>query len=277
MSALPPSSRAQHSGNPAKAPLKRFGQHWLRDESVLAAIVAAAHLTREDDVLEIGPGTGNLTSRLLPAARSLIAVELDRRLSDRLRRQFGNSPHFTLLEADILRVALPDTPRKVVANIPYNITGPILEKLLGTIAQPLRQFERIVLLLQREVAERLVAAPHTKAYGALSVRVQYLAQCEWVCDVPAKAFHPRPKVESAVVCLLPRPFAPVPADPKRLEALVRLGFVSRRKMLRNNLEGVVDRDRLAEVLIAIGAQPQARAEDLDVYQWIALADALPSG
>lgn len=273
-------------------PRKQFGQHWLRSEKVLNKIVEAAQLSNRDcstssasdRVLEIGPGTGILTRKLLPLAQSVLAVEIDRDLSKLLVKQLGNVENFLLLQADFLSVdletTLKDFPKfqncnKVVANIPYNITGPILEKLLGTIAEPAKQpFDLIVLLVQKEVAERLYAKPHSKAYGALSVKVQYLADCELICHVPAGAFYPPPKVDSAVVRLRPRKFEPAAIEPKHLNHLVKLGFAEKRKMLRNNLKSVLERDRLNQILEELQINPQARAEDLSTSEWVNLSNIL---
>ncbi|MEN9252486.1 MAG: 16S rRNA (adenine(1518)-N(6)/adenine(1519)-N(6))-dimethyltransferase RsmA, partial [Thermostichales cyanobacterium BF3_bins_165] len=164
-------------------PRKRFGQHWLKDAAIHQAIVQAAQLSPTTTVLEIGPGTGQLTRRLLAQGSRVIGVEIDRDLCQGLRRQFAAEPRFELIEGDFLHLPLPPTPTHVVANIPYNITGPILAKLLGSLSQPVGQFQRLVLLLQKEVAERLTASPGQKSYGALSVRIQYLAACQWICLV----------------------------------------------------------------------------------------------
>jgi 16S rRNA (adenine1518-N6/adenine1519-N6)-dimethyltransferase len=290
---------------------KQFAQHWLRSEEALNQIVAAAQLQKcdrpkgsaksdcpkgsakgdcpfgaaqSDRILEIGPGTGILTRRLLPEVQSVVAVEIDRDLCTLLVKKLGAVENFLLLQGDFLTLDL-DTqlasfpnfqqPNKVVANIPYNITGPILEKLLGTITQPAAEpFDLIVILVQKEVAERLYAKPGSRAFGALSVRVQYLAECELICHVPAKAFSPPPKVDSAVVRLRPRMVEPKATDPKRLESLVKLGFSSKRKMLRNNLKSVVECDRLTQLLEQLDVNPQARAEDLSVQQWVALSNTL---
>ncbi len=267
-------------------PRKQFAQHWLRSEKALNKIVTAANLQQCDRILEIGPGTGILTRRLLPEVQSVIAVEIDRDLCELLAKKLGSTDNFLLLQGDFLSLDL-DTqlasfpafqkPNKVVANIPYNITGPILEKLLGTIAQPaVPAFDLIVLLVQKEVAERLYAKPSSRSFGALSVRVQYLAECEFICDVPSIAFSPPPKVDSAVVRLHPRQMEPPVDDPKRLETLLKLGFSSKRKMLRNNLKSVVERDRLTHLLEQLEVNPQARAEDLSVQQWVALSNTLAS-
>ncbi|HIK43851.1 MAG TPA: 16S rRNA (adenine(1518)-N(6)/adenine(1519)-N(6))-dimethyltransferase RsmA [Leptolyngbyaceae cyanobacterium M65_K2018_010] len=264
---------------------KRFGQHWLTSPTVLQAIVAAAAITAEDGVLEIGPGTGALTQALLPLARVVIAVEIDRDLGRQLRQQFAPYDNFKLVEADILSLDLATLgsdqglplglPNKVVANIPYYITGPILEKLLGTMARPNPQpYASIVLLVQQEVAERLCAQPGSRAFGALSVRVQYLADCERICPVPAQAFRPPPKVDSAVVRLTPRPSAILAQDPAALDQLVKLGFASKRKMLRNNLKGVIDREQLTTLMAELDIAATARAEDLSVAHWVALSNRL---
>ena len=265
-------------------PRKRFGQHWLRDTAILDRIVAAAALTEGDRVLEIGPGTGLLTQRLLNQAGAVVAVEVDRDLCQGLRAQFALNDTFHLIEGDFLRLdlaaALRDQPafqrpNKVVANIPYYITGPILERLLGTIAAPNpHPFERIVLLVQQEVADRLCSAADSKAFGALSVRVQYLADCDYVCPVPPKAFKPPPKVSSAVVCIRPRPITSPAQDPKLLAQLVTLGFANKRKMLRNNLSGLVERDSLLPLLAALGVPETIRAENLSLANWVALSNKI---
>ncbi|MBU6228615.1 MAG: 16S rRNA (adenine(1518)-N(6)/adenine(1519)-N(6))-dimethyltransferase RsmA [Cyanobacteria bacterium REEB459] len=261
---------------------KRFGQHWLTSQTVLQSIVAAAAVTAEDGVLEIGPGTGVLTTALVERAGGVVAVEIDRDRSRQLRRQFAHQPNFTLVEGDILSLDLSDliSPledqplNKVVANIPYYITGPILEKLLGTLAQPNPQpYQGIVLMVQREVADRLCARPGSRAFGALSVRVQYLATCELVCPVPASAFTPAPKVDSAVVRLTPRPLAVPAQSPQRLEQLVKLGFASKRKMLRNNLKSLMGVENLTALLGQLGVSPTVRAEDLSLEQWVALSNS----
>ena len=265
-------------------PRKRFAQHWLKSDLILNNILAAARLQKSDRILEIGPGTGIMTTRLLPEAETVLAVEIDRDLCKNLVRKFGDRDNFLLLQGDILEfdlnanlIAFPkfQNPNKVVANIPYNITGPILEKLLGTIANPATtKYELIVLLLQKEVAERLVAAPGNKAYGALSIRVQYLAACEYICDVPSKAFYPPPKVDSAVIRLIPKSIENPANNPKYLNTLVKLGFATRRKMLKNNLKSIVASDRTSQILEQLDLNPSCRAENLSLENWIALSNLL---
>lgn len=265
---------------------KRFAQHWLRNEKVLTKIIQAAQLQNSDRLLEIGPGTGILTRRLIPNVGFTVAVELDRDLCQRLVKQLGNIENFLLLQGDILTLDLTTRLQqfsrfqplnKVVANIPYNITAPILEKLLGTIARPHHpSYNLIVLLIQKEVAERIVARPKTKAYGALSVRIQYLAHCEYICDVPSKAFDPPPKVDSGVIRLTPRSLETSVTNPQQLETLVKVGFANRRKMLRNNLKSIIDDDRLIFLLEQLNINPQARAEELSLEQWVVLSNNWPT-
>ncbi|WP_055073539.1 16S rRNA (adenine(1518)-N(6)/adenine(1519)-N(6))-dimethyltransferase RsmA [Pseudanabaena sp. 'Roaring Creek'] len=254
-------------------PRKQFGQHWLRSDDVLNKILRAGQLQPSDRILEIGPGTGNLTRLLLPFVESLTAVEIDRDLCEKLRKTMTQK-NFQLIEGSILDIPLPAETNKVIANIPYNITGEILKKLLGTLSEPVHQFEQIVLLVQKEIGDRLAAKAGHKAYNALSVKIQYLAECQFVCDVPATAFYPPPKVNSAVVRIIPRP-TPTPAsNPKFLDRLLTLGFATKRKMLRNNLISEIDRDLLVLILENMGINAQVRAEDLDVAQWVALSEAV---
>jgi 16S rRNA (adenine1518-N6/adenine1519-N6)-dimethyltransferase len=262
-------------------PRKQFGQHWLRSEKALHSIVKAADLKEGDRILEIGPGMGALTQFLLQTPATVTAVEIDRDLCPKLVAKFGQNDRFLLLQGDILAMDLstylsPERyPNKVVANIPYNITGPILDKVLGTVAEPTQPaFESMVLLLQKEVAQRITSKPGSRIYGSLSVHCQYLAECDWICDVGAKAFFPPPKVDSAVVRLRPRPYPDPVEQPQWFTTILRLGFQSRRKMLRNNFKAIIDPDRLAVILKQIDANPQARAEELSVAQWVALSRSL---
>lgn len=262
---------------------KRFGQHWLTSNEVLTQMVSSADLVANDSVLEIGPGKGVLTEKLLARVERLVSVEVDRDLCAYLRKHFKDHPRFELIEGDFLKTpfdgpdALPifDRVTKVVANIPYNITGPILDKLLGSVDSSLNKpLELIVLLLQREVAERICAAPGSRVFGAMSVRSQYLADCQVLYPVPAKAFKPPPKVESAIIRLKPRPYPIQASNPKWMGTLVKQGFSTRRKMLRNNLAAIVDQDTIVPVLESIEASPEARAESLSIEQWVKLSDSL---
>ena len=256
---------------------KRFGQHWLVDQAVLNRIVTAAELTAADQVLEVGPGRGALTERLLASpAASIQAVELDRDLIGGLRERFGADPRFALIEGDVLAVPLPGATA-VVANIPYNITGPLLERLVGRLDQPVAApYRRLVLLVQKEVGERIRSQPGSSAYSALSVRMQLLGACRTVCPVPSRCFKPPPKVESEVIAI--DPFPPeqrlAPALARTVEQLLRRCFASRRKMLRNTLAGVAEPARLQELAAGAGIDLGQRPQDLAPAAWVALAAGL---
>lgn len=258
---------------------KRFAQHWLKDQKVHQSIVAASGLLElkpeeQPTILEIGPGTGALTHHLLHTGANVIGVELDRDLCQSLRNTFAREPRFELIEADFLKMPLPTEPQRVVANIPYNITSPILEKLLGSPEYPIRQFDRIILLVQRELAERITASPGEKPYGAMSIRLQYLAEAEIICIVPPKAFKPPPKVDSAVIRLIPRPWPGPPQDPRWFSILVQQGFSTRRKTLSNTLQNLVKKEIVIQILQDLNLDERVRAEGLTVSHWLQLSDQL---
>ena len=261
---------------------KRFGQHWLKDQSVLDRIVAAADLRAGDRVLEVGPGRGALTERLLQSAASAVhAVELDRDLVQGLQERFGGEPRFSLRQGDVLDVPLlleDGAPAaKVVANIPYNITGPLLERLVGRLDRPVDPpYTTLVLLVQKEVAERIRARPGHSSFSALSVRMQLLARCRSVCAVPPRCFQPPPKVQSEVIQLDPFP-QDQRLDPllaKRVEALLKQAFLARRKMLRNTLGSLLPEDQLQQLAAEAGISLQQRPQELAPEAWVALARGL---
>lgn len=261
---------------------KRFGQHWLQDPQVLDRIVAAAQLQPGERVLEIGPGRGALTERLLASpAAAVVAVELDRDLLAGLDHRFAADPRFRLIGGDALSVALqpPGEPPadKVVANIPYNITGPLLERLLGRLDRPISTpYRRLVLLVQREVGERICAAPGSHSYSALSARLQLLAHCRSVCPVPPRCFSPPPKVQSEVIAIEPRPLEQLPSPQlcRSVERLLRAGFSSRRKMLRNSLAALVPAGELEPWAAAACIDLSSRPQELAPADWLALAAGL---
>ena len=256
---------------------KRFGQHWLTDAGVLDRIVAAAALAPGERVLEIGPGRGALTERLLatPVA-AVTAIELDRDLVLGLRQRFAVDGRFTLVEGDALAVPLP-IGGKVVANIPYNITGPLLERLVGRLDRPVAEpYEALVLLVQQKVGERIRARAGSSAFSALSVRMQLLARCSAICAVPPRAFSPPPKVMSEVLRLEPLPAAERldPALARTVEQLLRRCFAARRKMLRNSLAGLLGADALGELAEEVGIALDQRPQELPAQRWVALATGL---
>ena len=264
-------------------PRKRFGQHWLKDQGVLDQIVKAAELNSEDCVIEVGPGKGALTEKLIKSkARFIQAIELDRDLVLGLKKRFSHQNKFSLREGDVLSASLEAENglivNKVVANIPYNITGPLLKRLIGELGKaPENRFETLVLLMQKEVAQRLLASPGTSNFSALSVRLQLLARCKDVCDVPSKCFQPAPKVDSKVVIIKPL----VSIDPDFfevgvfLEQLLKHAFAGRRKKLRNTIGSfVTSNDQINEFFACKGISLDQRPQEISPSNWFALAKAL---
>ncbi|ABM78361.1 16S rRNA (adenine(1518)-N(6)/adenine(1519)-N(6))-dimethyltransferase RsmA [Prochlorococcus marinus] len=261
---------------------KRFAQHWLIDAAVLTQILDAADVQPDDRLLEVGPGRGALTERLLASSASAVhAVELDRDLVSGLRQRFADQARFSLQEGDVLSVPLTladgRAANKVVANIPYNITGPLLERLLGRLDRPVdHPYQRLVLLLQKEVAQRIRALPGQSCFSALSVRLQLLAHCTTVCPVPPRSFKPPPKVHSEVILI--EPLAPEqrlePLLAKRVESLLRQAFLARRKMLRNTLAKVLPAAELNALADDLGISLQQRPQELSPATWVELARGL---
>ncbi len=261
---------------------KRFAQHWLIDAAVLTQILDAADVQPDDRLLEVGPGRGALTERLLASSASAVhAVELDRDLVSGLKQRFADQARFSLQEGDVLSVPLTladgRAATKVVANIPYNITGPLLERLLGRLDRPVdHPYQRLVLLLQKEVAQRIRALPGQSCFSALSVRLQLLARCTTVCPVPPRSFKPPPKVHSEVILI--EPLAPEqrlePLLAKRVESLLRQAFLARRKMLRNTLAKVLPAAELNALADDLGISLQQRPQELSPATWVALARGL---
>jgi len=267
------------SGHTAR---KRFGQHWLMDGRVLDQILLAADLQPGDRVLEVGPGRGALTERLLASqAAAVHAVELDRDLVAGLHDRFAVEPRFSLRQGDVLEVPLtfPDggLATKVVANIPYNITGPLLERLVGRLDRPIDPpYQSLVLLVQKEVAERIRSRPGQSCFSALSVRMQLLARCRSICPVPPRCFQPPPKVQSEVIRLDPLSAdqRPLPELAHGVERLLRMAFLSRRKMLRNTLAPLAPADQLQHLALAAGIELQQRPQEIAPSAWVELARVL---
>lgn len=257
-------------------------QNFLADPDVLQAILDLADVGQGDRVLEIGPGLGILTGGLLDGGAAVTAIELDRGLSAYLRTRFADQladGRLRLVEGDALDqelLTLVESPFEVVANLPYHVTSPILHRLLGGRPRP----ARLVLMLQLEVAERIAAAPGSMSY--LSAFVQYHADVEIARRVPAAAFEPAPKVESAVVVLHPRELVPLgePGGPAEdgLWRLVQAGFRERRKMLRNVLgrQLPVDQATVDAALASVGITGDRRPQTLSIHEWIGLRAALPA-
>ena len=248
-----------------RGPKKSLGQHWLKDPEILADIAEAAELTGDDVVLEIGPGLGTLTSRLLARANSVIAVEFDADLARKLPGQFPGK-NLEVFNEDILQFDLNQLPKnyKVVANVPYYITSKIVEKLMTAENKP----SIAVLLVQKEVAERIAAGPGNMS--VLSVSVQIFAEAELDIEVPSQFFTPPPKVDSQVVVLRTRNNPLItPEDQRDFFRIVKAGFSAKRKKLRSSLSGGlgIDKSVAEELLKNAGISPDARAEDLAIEDW----------
>ena len=256
----------------AHRPRKRFGQNFLTDDSVIGRIASAIAPTVTDHIVEIGPGQGALTEILAPSGCQLDVIELDRDLIAGLLASFSIHPRFTLHSADALKfdfasLARGDAQLRVVGNLPYNISTPLIFKLLEN-ATIIRDMH---FMLQLEVVQRLAAKPGSKNWGRLGIMTQYQCEVEHLFDVPPEAFDPPPKVQSAIVRLTPWTQNPWPqCDQARLRQVVQACFAQRRKTLRNNLKGLIDSGALEQ----LGIDPGARAETLELIKFIDITNAI---
>lgn len=257
------------------APRKRFGQHFLKDDRVLASIADALGDVREHTVLEIGPGRGALTDKLVDRAGRLIAIEVDRDLVAHLRARYAARPHVTIVEGDVLQQdlgALAGGPYVLAGNVPYYITTPIIFHALE-----LPRPERAVYLVQKEVAERMAAPPGDKTYGALSVNLQAVVQVELLRKVPPSSFNPPPAVDSAVVRVTPRPDPVIePALEARYRKFVLAAFGLRRKQLVRVVRTIanLDAEQATAVVEAAGLATDVRPEVLTPADFARLVRAL---
>ncbi len=257
-------------------PKKQLGQHFLINPDVLSIIVDAGEVTSTDVVIEIGAGLGCLTDALADRAKSVIAVEIDPLLSTELESQFSTDADVQIVHADILKLELsslfpPDTHPKVIANLPYGITSPILWKLL----EHADQLNICVLMMQREIAERIVATPGGKDYGALTIGISYYADTTLIEKLSPDNFFPAPKVDSALLKLTMRDKPKVEVnDEDHFFRVVREAFRERRKMLKNSLRRFASAERLSAAFTELDIAPQRRAETLDISEFAALANLL---
>ena len=258
-------------------PSKGLGQNFLYERGVVQKMVKSAGIDRDDLVLEIGPGLGILTDELLQRAGSVVAVELDRRLAAHLRSAFADRPNFELVEGNALATDLdqilpPGRPFKVAANLPYAVASAVLRHLLESPRRP----ERLALMLQLEVAERLVARPPDLTI--LGVATRFFAEPRIAFRVPPTVFIPPPKVESAVVLLDVRPRPPLPEESHpRFFRIVNAGFRQKRKQVANSLAAELDvsKEIVTEWLRSAGIDPMRRAQTLDIDEWVALTRLAP--
>ncbi len=256
---------------------KALGQHFLLDLNLTGRIARAAAPLDRGTVIEIGPGPGGLTRGLLDeGARKVIAIEKDRRCLEALREVAEAYPgRLEVLEADALEIdvsQLGDAPRQIVANLPYNVSTALLLQWLTLLARDSSALTRLTLMFQKEVAERLNAAPRSKDYGRLSILSQWLCDIDLVFDVPKQAFTPPPKVISTIASLTPRAEPLAPADMPTLERVTAAAFGQRRKMLRQSLKSATP--DATGLLAQCGIAETKRAEELSVADFCALARAL---
>jgi 16S rRNA (adenine1518-N6/adenine1519-N6)-dimethyltransferase len=251
---------------------KKLGQHFLVDENILGVIGRLAQLGEDDVVLEVGPGLGILTTYLADRVSRVYAVELDTSLGPQLIERLAGRPNVELRFGDALKLDLAEVApgaEKLVANLPYNVATPLIAESLDR----LPGIKLWTVMVQREVADRFFAAPSTKAYGAVSVLVQLVAERTGFHPVSPTVFRPRPNVDSALVAF--RRTA-LPHDFRRVKRVVEGSFAHRRKRLANSLElaGVAERGRAEAAIAAIGKEPNVRAEELAPPEFLALAEAL---
>ncbi|MBN1253807.1 MAG: ribosomal RNA small subunit methyltransferase A [Deltaproteobacteria bacterium] len=263
------------------SPKKSLGQHFLIDKGIAQKIVRLADLGPEDCVVEIGPGMGVLTFLMLPQVKRLVAVEVDQGMADHLREQGQGTASFTVMCQDALRIDFQSLSHeagkkiKVVANLPYNISTPIIFRLL----EYRESLIHLTLMLQHEVAQRITAAPNSKAYGPLSIFTQLYTSPKILMRVPPQAFYPPPKIESALVGfdILERPRVAI-EDEGFFQEVVRASFAQRRKTLLNALKNsslaLGSREEIADALEAVGIDPRRRAETLDLAEFQHLAEVL---
>lgn len=244
---------------------RSFGQNFLTDEIFIGKIIEAVDPSPEDLIVEIGPGRGALTERIVDRAGKVVAIELDRELVPFLKQKFETQMNFELIEGDALDIdflsACAGTKAKLVANLPYNISTAILQRLIDQ-----RQaFFSMVLMFQKEVVDRITASPGNSDRGFLTVMVEAYLDAERLFDVPPGAFRPVPKVDSAVARLVPKELVDI-ADPKLFRRLVSAGFAQKRKTILNNLKNIFP--DAAGLLASAGIDPQRRAETLSLAEWM---------
>ncbi len=265
---------------------KKFGQNFLIDERVIDKIIAAAEITKEDCVLEIGPGIGTLTQMLAEHAKQVIAVEIDKNLIPVLEDTLGDYDNILIINQDILKVDINELvekynggkPIKVVANLPYYITTPIIMGLFESHV-PL---DSVTVMVQKEVAQRMQEGPNCKEYGALSLAVQYYAKPYLVANVPPNCFMPRPNVGSAVIRLTRWEQCPVQVeDEKFMFALIRAAFNQRRKTLVNAVNNAreleITKEQMLHALDELGYLPTLRGEALSLQEFATLSNTLMKG
>jgi len=257
---------------------KRFGQHWLINENILEKIKQTANLNEDDFLLEIGPGRGALTSRLLDSKiKGLHAVELDKDLIDLLVKRFSENEKFSLQQGDILKINFEKSKydfTKIVANIPYNISSPILEKFLGRLGEERNNnIKNIIFLMQKDIVDRIIANEGDSNNGAMSTRIKLISDVKKICDISPSAFYPEPKVYSSLVL-----FKPLPSNlrldfklEKCVDSLLKATFSARRKKIKNTIRSILSKKDIEKIEFDSGISFEVRPQDLSIDQWINIA------
>lgn len=250
---------------------KRFGQHFLHDQNIIRKLISAINPKPTDRLIEIGPGQGALTYPLLERCGELTAIELDRDLIPILQQQAKSIGQLNLINMDILKFDLSSLslqpPYRVVGNLPYNISTPLMFHLL----EHSELIEDMHFMVQKEVAQRIIAQPHNKHYGRLSVMMAYHCQSEYLFDVPPGCFTPPPKVDSAIIRLRPHAKIPVQvSDKSMLETVVQTAFNQRRKTIGNSLKKLIDKS----IIESLSIDPKARAENLSLHEFALISEAV---
>lgn len=262
---------------------KQFGQNLLCDKNYLNKIIKNVDLLQDDTVLEIGAGSGLLTCELAKVAKKIIAIEPERVILNKLKENLrqNNIKNVEVIESDFLKLDLTKLMKskfKVIGNIPYNITSPILIKLFGEIDKPaehLKLLDKVFLMLQLEVAQRIIASPGTKAYSPLTILIQYFASPNILFKVPRTVFVPRPKVDSAFVSFNVKQELQIVENPALLKNVIRISFQQRRKKIINSLNKLIeDKDQIKNVFNSINLDHNLRAEDLDLNQFLEISKAV---
>ena len=257
---------------------KSFGQHWLKNQKVLDQIIKVAEPNKNDVILEIGPGRGALTSKLLENnIRKLYAVELDKDLIQYLNNKFSKIKAFRLYQGDILNIDIDSFNfecNKIIANIPYNITSPIIDKFVGRLGRKQKyNFEKIVFLMQKDVADRILAREGTSDVGAISTKIKLISKVEKVCDVNPSSFSPPPKVNSSLVV-----FRPLPQNlrldlelEKCLDRLLKVAFNGRRKKLKNTLSTLFSKNEFDDLILTSKIDFNMRPQEISLESWKMMA------
>ena len=258
---------------------KKFGQHWLKNQKILEKIIKTADLKKNDVILEIGPGKGALTSKLLEKnIKKLYAVELDKDLIEFLNNKFSNIKNFSLIQGDILSTDInlfESKINKIIANIPYNITSPIIDKFIGRLGRIQKyNFEKIIFLMQKDVADRIMAKEGSGDVGAISTKIKLISKVEKICDVNPSSFIPAPKVYSSLVI-----FKPLPQNlrsdlelEKCIDKLLKVAFNGRRKKLKNTLCSLFSKPEFDNLQMISKINFNMRPQDISLEHWKMIAE-----